>query len=301
MQAGYSGVLRQTHSQITCTINCGTYGKKGETDMIINYGTVTTDRFSMDYCCFGRGPRNLVIIPGLNVQSVMPLADAIAEAYGILTEDFRIYVFDRRKDPPKTYRVSDMACDTAEALAFLNIEKTDIFGTSQGGMIAMELATEFQEHVNSVILGSSSACVSDADFEIFDKWISLAKSGDVKKLFLTLMEDIYPKDSFENMRELLLKSAESVTGEDLARFVIMAEGMRGFDVREKLSRVKIPALVIGSTDDRVFSPDSSPKIAACMKNSRDCRLYMYDAFGHIPYDFAPDYKERMLDFLKTQK
>ena len=269
--------------------------------MIINYGTVTTDRFSMDYCSFGRGSRILVIIPGLNVQSVMPLAAVIAEAYRILTEDFRIYVLDRRKDPPKTYRVSDMARDTAEALASLNIRKADVFGTSQGGMIAMELATEFPEPVNSVILGSSSACVSDSDFEIFDRWIRLANSGDVKKLFLTLAEDIYPKESFEDMRELLLKSAESVTDEDLARFVILAEGMRGFDVRDKLSRVKIPALVIGSTDDRVFAPDSSEKIASCMKNSRDCRLYMYDAFGHVPYDFAPDFKERMLDFLKTQK
>lgn len=71
--------------------------------------TVKTDEFVMDYCRFGCGKGNIVIIPGLSVQSVMPSAQAIAQAYKILTDDYTLYVFDRRKDNPESYCIADMA------------------------------------------------------------------------------------------------------------------------------------------------------------------------------------------------
>ena len=51
----------------------------------------------MDFFRFGHGKETLVILPGLSVQSVMVFADAVAEAYQRLANDFTIYVFDYRK------------------------------------------------------------------------------------------------------------------------------------------------------------------------------------------------------------
>ena len=42
--------------------------------------TIKTDDFTMDYCRFGHGAEALVILPGLSVQRVMGLADAVAQA-----------------------------------------------------------------------------------------------------------------------------------------------------------------------------------------------------------------------------
>ena len=77
--------------------------------MAIKIETVQTDTFSMDFFRFGKGERTLVILPGLSVQSVMGLADAVASAYQHMTETFTIYLFDRRKDLPPVYSVRDMA------------------------------------------------------------------------------------------------------------------------------------------------------------------------------------------------
>ena len=60
--------------------------------------TVRTESFSMDFFRFGHGKETLVILPGLSVQSVMVFADAVAEAYQRLANDFTIYVFDYRKE-----------------------------------------------------------------------------------------------------------------------------------------------------------------------------------------------------------
>ena len=69
----------------------------------------------MDYFRFGHGGDTLAILPGLSVQSVMGSADIVAESYRLLTDDFTIYVFDRRKELPASYPICAMAQDTAQA------------------------------------------------------------------------------------------------------------------------------------------------------------------------------------------
>ena len=87
--------------------------------MHIPIETVRTETFTMNFFRFGRGSRTLVILPGLSVQNVMPAADAVAEAYRALEDDFTIYLFDRRSNLPPVYTVRDMARDTAAAFRTL--------------------------------------------------------------------------------------------------------------------------------------------------------------------------------------
>ena len=261
-------------------------------------GTVKTDRFAMDYCRFGSGEGTLVILTGLSVQSVMPAADAIAEQYKLLTDAFTVYVFDRKKGPlPVPYTIEDMALDTAEALEALGLGAVEFFGASQGGMMAMELAINRPELVHKLILGSSSACVGQDQFGLFDSWIQLAKAGKTAALYLSFGEALYPREIFEGVKDAWLTAAESVTAAELARFVALAEGLRDFDITEKLERIRCPVLVIGSRRDAVLGGSASEQLAEGLRGSADCQLYMYDGYGHAVYDCAPDYTQRMLRFL----
>ena len=40
------------------------------------------------------------------------------------------------------------------------------------------------------------------------------------------------------------------------------------------------------------------EIEEVMKDHPGFEIYMYDGYGHAAYDMAPDYKERILEFLK---
>ena len=144
---------------------------QGEQKMATQIQTVETDSFSMDYFQFGQGEDVFVILPGLSVQSVMGFADAVADAYKLLSDDYTIYVFDRRKELPTDYSVYDMARDTAEAFKALGLNRINLFGASQGGMIAMVIAVEHPELVQKLILGSTSACVEDTQMQTIEKWI----------------------------------------------------------------------------------------------------------------------------------
>ncbi len=78
---------------------------------MIEIKNVVTKDFSMNYFMFGKGKKTLVVLPGISVQSVMDSADAVAEAFSLMQEDFTVYVFDRRTKLPPEYSIYDMATD----------------------------------------------------------------------------------------------------------------------------------------------------------------------------------------------
>lgn len=250
----------------------------------------------MEYFRFGKGKRTLVILPGLSIQSVMGAANAVAEAYQSLENEFTIYVFDRRKDLPPVYTVRDMARDTAAAFRALGLKDVCLFGASQGGMIALVIAIEHPELVRKMALGSSSAHVKEAQYRVIEEWIDLAKKKDKETLYLTFGREIYPPEVFEQYRETLTAAAKTVTDEDLKRFVILAEGTKGFDVTEELSRIQCPVLAVGVFEDQVLDSDATMEIAEKLDDRADFRLYMYTGFGHAAFDTAPDYRKRLLKF-----
>jgi len=262
----------------------------------IKVETVETDGVRMDYVRFGQGDRALVILPGLSVDSVMKYAGSVAEAYSLLADEFTVYLFDRRKELPETYSVYDMARDTAAAIRALGLEQVCLFGASQGGMIAMSIAADHPGLVRKLILGSTSACVDREHYETIGQWISLAESGKAGELYLAFGKALYPREVFEQFREVLAAAAQTVTEEDLKRFVILASGVDGFDMSDRLPQILCPVLVIGSRDDAVLGGEASEKIAAAFGGRKDCELYMYNGYGHAVYDLAPDYRERILRF-----
>lgn len=261
--------------------------------------TVRTERFSMDFFCFGRGEKTLVILPGLSVQSVMGAADAIAEAYRPIEDKFTVYLFDRRTDIPSPYPIRDMARDTAEAFRTLGLKDVCLFGASQGGMIALVLAIEYPELVGKMVLGSSSANVQEAQYRVIEEWIRLAKAGDREGLYLAFGKEIYPPAVFEQYREALIAAAGTVTDRDLERFIILAEGTKDFDVVKDLDRIRCPVLAIGVFEDSVLDSDATMEIAEKLDVRQDFRLYMYTGYGHAAFDTAPDYKERILRFFES--
>ena len=252
----------------------------------------------MDFFRFGAGEKTLVILPGLSVQSVMGAADAIAQAYQSLTDRFTIYVFDRRSELPETYSIREMARDTVEAMKALGLKKVCLFGASQGGMMALVIAIEFPELVARMVLGSSSAHVREEQYRVIENWIRLAKAGDREGLYLSFGRELYPPAMFEQYREILLAAADTVSEEELARFVILAEGTKGFDVVNELGKIQCPVLAIGVFEDSVLDSDATMEIAEKLDDSPSFQLYMYTGYGHAAFDTAPDYRQRILRFFE---
>ncbi|MBQ3320325.1 MAG: alpha/beta hydrolase [Spirochaetia bacterium] len=246
----------------------------------------------MNYLKFGNGAKTLVLIPGLSVQSVLLMGDAVARDYKFFTDDYTVYLIDRREDVPPVYTVADMARDTAEKMKELGLKDVCLLGASQGGMISMLIAAWYPELVHKLVLASSAARISDLGNSVIRGWISLAEKKDGPALYLDFLKKVYPSYMFDTYKDAFIAAGNSVTSEELEHFIIIAKGAENFDARSELSKIKCPVLVTGSEDDAVLGPEPSREIARTL----GCQIHMYKDYGHDCYDTAPDYKEIIFKF-----
>lgn len=268
--------------------------------MAVRRGQVAADTFTMDYFAFGRGKKTFVILPGLSIQSVMGAAGAVEAGYAAFSEDFTVYVFDRRLDLPPVYSIDDMARDTAEAMRALSLSDVYLFGASQGGMIALMIAARYPDLVRKMVLGSTSANVPEERSRVLDEWIRLAEEKDGEGLYLAFGREIYPPAVFEAYENALAEAGKTVTDEEFKRFVILARGIRGFNAVKELEKISCPVLAIGVFEDRVLDSDDTMEIAEKLDRRDDFRLYMYTGYGHAAFDTAPDYRERIMRFFMEE-
>ncbi len=269
-------------------------GKMEEERITVAVETVRNDEFEMRYVHFGtRGKRSFVLLPGLSIQSVMGSAQAIARQYAVFAEDFEVFVMDRREEVPADYTVYQMAEDTAIALRQLGVEDVCLMGVSQGGMMAQLIAINHPDLVGKLVLCSTAPYVPAASAARMQQWLLLAQQNKREELCLAFGEAVYSPPVFEAYRPYFLSMAQSITEEELSRFIIMASATEGFDVRDKLNMITCPVLVIGAGKDRMFAREVSCQLAELTRGE----LFIYENGSHAAYDEEPDYPERVHDFL----
>lgn len=256
--------------------------------------TVTAGDVKMDYTMFGRGSRTFVIIPGLSVHSVMGSADAVAEAYSSFADDYTVYLFDVAENISEGCTMEDLAEYTAKAMEALGLKNADIFGVSQGGMMAQCIAIDHPELVHSLILGSTLSRSNPTFTALISDWIRLAEEKDEPALLKSFVDNVYSEATVTAYGDMLISSNQGISDEEYRRFLIQANAIRDFDCYSELQKIQCPVLVLGSEGDKAVTPEGSREIAEVL----GCEIYMYgENYGHGVYDEAPDYKQRCLDFL----
>ena len=242
--------------------------------------TVKTNGTETEYIRFGHGKKTLVIIPGLSVKSVLLSEKQIVSAYSPFENEYTVYLFDRRLNMPENYTVYGMANDTAAVMTALGLEDVCLFGVSQGGMIAQCIAIEHPALVSKLVLGSTAARVT---------------GGGIKADAREFLKALYSDEFISKLGIAEALSNVEITEDEEKRFRITSKAADGFDVTDRLSRIKCPTLVIGASNDKIIPPAASAELAELTGGE----LYMYGApYGHAVYDEAPDYKARVLEFLK---
>ena len=131
----------------------------------------------IDYISFGKGKKNLIMIQGLNTRGIKGAGLSLAFMYRIFARDYKVFLFDRRPDVTENITVQDMAADIAVALDALKITKADVFGVSQGGMIAQYLALDRPDLVNKLVLAVTLSRNNDTVQEVVNHWILLTEKG----------------------------------------------------------------------------------------------------------------------------
>ena len=189
----------------------------------VKRATVRLSHNEMDYFTFGSGKRQMVILPGMALKSIMNVAEGVASSYRLLSDEFTITVFDRTKFLTENYTLTQLAEDTAEAMQRLSIRNACVFGASQGGVMAMIIAIMHPELVGRLALGSTAARLDPMSAQVMDKWMELAEQRDLQALLDCFVSVLYGRDWLE--------------------------------------QIHCPTLVLGAIDDKVLTAQASFEIA----------------------------------------
>lgn len=256
---------------------------------------VKVNDIEMEYFSFGSGERAFVILPGVSTKSILQSAKAVQAAYKMFEDKYTVYVFDRRKNMPPNYPVRQMATDTAAVMRYIGINSADIFGASQGGMMALCIAIDAPQLVRSLVLGSTT-CVADKAVKVItDRWVALAHSKDRIALTAELIDCMYSVNTIGQYKDVLLHMNDDMSDADIERFIIQTKAIDDFNIYDELAQISGPALVIGAEGDKLLPSEHSRRIAKKL----GCELYLYGTeYGHCVYDEAADYGQRIFNFFQ---
>ena len=261
-------------------------------------GSIPLKDDTMHYVRFGRGGKNLVILPGLGdgLTTVKGTALPMALMYRTFARDYTVYMFSRRNHLPEGYDTRSMARDLKEAMNALNIDRADLLGVSMGGMIAQHFAADYPDRIGKLVLAVTSAGPNPTLCESVAEWISLAMRGDHAAFMDSNVRRIYSAAYYRKNKWLIPVMGRITKPKSYARFFIQAHACLTHSAQEQLANIAAPTLVIGGEQDLALGADASREIAAAIPNAV---LKMYPEWGHGLYEEAKDFNQTVLDFLRA--
>ena len=247
-----------------------------------------------DYISFGTGDDVLIMLPGVGdgFRTAKGIAVPFSLMYRIFAKDFKVLVFSRRNRMLKGFTTKDMADDLDAIMEKLGIESAHVFGVSQGGMIAQQMAIRHPGRVKSLVLAVTASQPTDVMKESLYTWLEMADRGDYKGIMLDTAERSYTGAYLERGRKLN-KLIALAKPKDYERFRILCESCLEHDTRDELGKIRCPVLVIGASEDKVLGGEASKEIAVGIPGAE---LHMYEGYSHGVYEQAKDFNNRVLNY-----
>ncbi|MBQ1288508.1 MAG: alpha/beta fold hydrolase [Erysipelotrichaceae bacterium] len=243
----------------------------------------------MNYIRFGNGPRTMLILPGLSVRPVCPLAESIAAAYGIFSKDFTVYLFDRREDVPEDYSLEQMAEDTVTKIRELGLKDIYLYGVSQGGMIAQIIALKHPELIRKLALASTCSFVEEGTV---NEWAEASRKHDLDGLLKGFVSKVYGDAYYEQYRDAVYAAYGDLSEDEMDHFAVLASAVNGFDIRKEAGRIAVPVFMTGSRDDNVI-PIASMEESVRLLGAES---FFFEGYSHAVYDEAEELKSKVYAF-----
>lgn len=260
-------------------------------------GMLNIGEVEMRYIRFGKGTSDLIMIQGLNTNGLKGTGGMLARMYRSFAEKYTVTLFDRRENVPEGFTARQIAADIALGMEALKIKKADVFGISQGGMIAQYLAIDRPELVHRLVLAVTLSRNNPTAQAAIGRWIELTEEKNFRGLVADMAEKMYSEAYGKKLMALLPLMTAIQTPRDVDRFLILTKACLTCDTYEELDKIKCPTLVIGGAKDKIVTAEASEEIAGKL----GCELYIYEEQGHAVYDEAKDFKKRVLEFFCEKK
>jgi proline iminopeptidase len=262
----------------------------------LTYGSFKSNGLDLLYETQGDGNEVVIVAhggPGLPHEYFHPMLSN-------LSHYAKLVYFDRRADmlstrlPHQPVSLDEMADDLDALRQSLGLNRVTLLGHSFGVAIALNYALRYPENVKRLILVSASAGIenpAEAEKRIVKKLLpvelALYRSSEsgrgaanpcerVRKRYSVLYPHYFHKlIPYEFSRGIYTAYFDS-----LAKRLALANPAQRLDVRDQLSAIKVPVMVVAGRYDLVTPLDQSVALADGLPHSK---LVVMEHSAHFPF------------------
>lgn len=262
---------------------------------------------NVDLYCTQQGEGLPLIVhhggPGLDQTVIEPHLRPLSQHLELICFDHRGSGRSPSPQGSDPYRIDRFVEDVDALATALEVGPFALLGHSFGGIVALQFALAHPELLTHLILACAPAShhfIEDVEAALPDELgpEALAElsslqgsepSDHVMRRSLELLAPIYFHDP-GRVSELSLESV---------RFGPQTQGvwgsLEGFDLRPRLSEIKVPTLVIAGDSDRSVRVERAREISDALPNGR---LLVIENSGHYPFIEQPQaFLSAVTDFL----
>jgi pimeloyl-ACP methyl ester carboxylesterase len=234
----------------------------------------------------GAGPP-LLLIHGLGYarRGWEPVVDALAEEHEVVLFDNR--GIGESDAPAGPYSVRMLAEDAVSVLDAAGIERAHVLGTSLGGMVAVQLALDWPERVDRLVLacttsgGEGAAPMPEQTVRLIQESPGLPREVAMRRGVENALAQGADAATIERIMEHRLATAQP-----LSAWLSQAAAGMSFDVWNRVGEVTAPTLVVTGDLDVVVDPRNSELLAQRIPGAR---LEIFPGTGHLFFWEEPEW------------
>lgn len=200
----------------------------------------------------------------------------------------------RSDKPREAYRMSDFAADVIGLIEHLQLPSVHLVGISMGGMIAFQLGVERPELLNSMTIVNSApeiiARTLSEHWQLTKRKV-LSRLLSLETIGKGLARILFPRPEQAELRH---KVEQRWPRNDKRAYLASLNAILGWSVREHLSTITCPTLVISA--DRDYTPVAHKE--AYVRELPDARLVVIEQSRHAtPMDQPAKFNATLIEFL----
>jgi 3-oxoadipate enol-lactonase len=224
-----------------------------------------------------------------------PVVDPLAEL-------FEVVLFDNRgigeSDAPSgLYSVGMLAEDAVAVLDAAGLKRAHVLGTSLGGMVAQQVALDWPERVDHLVLacttpgGAAAAPMPERTIRLMQEAPALPLEVALRRF----VENAFGPEPDPALVEQIMKHRLR-TAQPPAAWTAQAAAGASFDVWARVPQIQQRTLVLTGDEDAVVDPRNSELLAARIPGAR---LETFAGTGHLFFWEQPDrFVEVVTEFLR---
>lgn len=176
----------------------------------------------------------------------------------VLGRDLRILRYDTRGHGQSSatsgpYTIDQLARDVLAILDHLGIERVDFCGLSMGGMIGMWLALQAPERLSKLVLCSTAPKLGTA--EQWNTRIDTVCKQGMRAVVNGVLERWYTPNFRATSPSVIESTRQMLLTTPVEGYAANCAAIRDTDLRDQISRIRVPTLIITGAHDPVAPPE----------------------------------------------